>query len=183
MRWPRTVQGNEGFPTMMHSIGVPLASRPFREAVLVLLAAVAFAGVAQNGRAAEPVVEFPSVDPQRGRALFVSKGCVICHSINGVGGRAAPPLEADNSASAVDIAGFAARMWQGAGPMVWLQTLELGYQIELTGDDIANLAGFVQDAGEQARFTEDTLPDYVRESLLSDLYRRPEDWLWEPESE
>jgi len=26
----------------------------------------------------------------KGRALFVTKGCVICHSVNGVGGRAAP---------------------------------------------------------------------------------------------
>ena len=33
---------------------------------------------------------------------------------------------------------------------------------------------------EQAEFSEDELPDYVRESLLSELYRRPEDWLWDP---
>ena len=80
----------------------------------------------------------------------------------------------------MDIADFAARMWRGAGPMVWLQTLELGYQVDLSGEDIANLAGFVGDIDEQALFTEESLPDYVREALLTELYRRPEDWLWEP---
>ena len=107
---------------------------------------------------------------------------MICHAINGVGGLAAPPLEAEGRSSTVDVAGFAARMWRGAGPMVWLQTLEMGYQIDLTGEDIAHLAGFVQDVREQALFTEDALPDHVREALLTELYRRPEDWLWEPET-
>ena len=71
-------------------------------------------------------------------------------------------------------------MWRGAGPMVWLQTLEMGYQIDLTGEDIAHLAGFLQDAREQARFAAAGLPDHIQESLLTELYRRPEDWLWEP---
>ena len=169
---------------MKHMIGAPLAARALT-LVLATLAATGLldgmtgAAVAQTA----PVVEYPAVDPERGRELFVTKGCVICHAINGVGGLAAPPLEAEGRSSTVDVAGFAARMWRGAGPMVWLQTLEMGYQIDLTGEDIAHLAGFVQDVREQARFTEDTLPDYVREALLTELYRRPEDWLWEPDTQ
>ena len=173
---------------MNHSIGLLPVSR-LSAAMAAMLGAIVCIGagtavsVAQTTNSPGLVAEFPVVDPARGRALFVTKGCVVCHSVNGVGGLAAPPLEADGPSSTVDIAGFAARMWRGAGPMVWLQTLELGYQVELTGEDIAHLAGFVQDVGEQALFTEDSLPDYVRESLLTDLYRRPEDWLWEPATE
>jgi mono/diheme cytochrome c family protein len=32
-------------------------------------------------------------DAARGRTLFVSKGCVVCHAINEVGGTSAPPLD------------------------------------------------------------------------------------------
>ena len=151
-------------------------------AALGYLDGMTSAGRAQARGDVPLVVELPAVDPARGRELFVSKGCVICHAVNGVGGLAAPPLEREGRSSTVDVAGFAARMWRGAGPMVWLQTLEMGYQIDLTGEDIAHLAGFVQDVREQALFTEDALPDFVRDSLLTELYRRPEDWLWEPET-
>lgn len=151
-------------------------------AAILCMDAATSASVAQTSRSPALVAEFPVIDPAIGRELFVDRGCVICHSVNGVGGLAGPPLEADGPSSTVDIAAFAARMWRGAGPMVWLQTLEMGYQVDLTGDDIAHLAGFVQDVGEQALFTEDSLPDYVRESLLTDLYRRPEDWIWDPDT-
>lgn len=183
---PRPRLGDEGILTMMHSTVTRLSPRCLATAAamfatMVISDASTTASQAQTTSDAL-VVEFPAVDPAQGRELFVTKGCVICHSINGVGGLAAPPLEAEGRSSTVDVAGFAARMWRGAGPMVWLQTLEMGYQIDLTGEDIANLAGFVQDVREQARFTEDTLPDYVRDALLTDLYRRPDDWLWEPET-
>ena len=162
--------------------GEPRASRfaGLVFAVVVGLAALTAPSLAQSGGSGNLVVEMPMIDPARGRALFVSKGCVICHSINGLGGRAAPPLEPDGPFATVDIGDFAARMWRGAGPMVWLQTLEMGYQIDLTGEDIAHLAGFLQDAREQARFAAAGLPDHIQESLLTELYRRPEDWLWEP---
>ena len=152
----------------------------FLAAALLSFSAIGGAA-AQSSGSSGLVAELPVIDPAEGRALFVEKGCVICHAVNDVGGRAGPPLEAEGPSSTVDIAEFAARMWRGAGPMVWLQTLEMGYQIDLTGDDLAHLAGFLQDVDEQARFTEDTLPDHVREALLTELYRRPEDWRWEPE--
>ena len=36
----------------------------------------------------------PLMNPARGKALFVAKGCVACHAINGVGGHDAPPMDA-----------------------------------------------------------------------------------------
>ena len=33
-----------------------------------------------------PRLIMPMMNPARGRKLFASKGCVTCHSINGVGG-------------------------------------------------------------------------------------------------
>ncbi len=168
----------------MTTVHIRSAVFALRFAILVLAAVVALASetgpaLAQDS-SSDLVVEMPVIDPARGRTLFITKGCVICHSINGVGGRAAPPLEPDGPFATVDIGEFAARMWRGAGPMVWLQTLELGYQIDLTGQDIAHLAGFLQDAREQARFAAAGLPADVEASLLTELYRRPEDWLWEP---
>ena len=169
----------------MTRVHIRSAAFSLRFAVLVLGAVVVLASMAgpapaQSGGSGDLVVEMPVIDPERGRTLFITKGCVICHSVNGVGGRAAPPLEPDGPFATVDIGEFAARMWRGAGPMVWLQTLELGYQIDLTGEDIAHLAGFLQDAREQARFAAAGLPEHVEDSLLTELYRRPEDWLWEP---
>ena len=40
---------------------------------------------------AQPVMS-PSQDPLAGSRVFGAKGCVKCHSVNGVGGRVAPDL-------------------------------------------------------------------------------------------
>lgn len=125
----------------------------------------------------------PLPDPARGRVLFVRRACVLCHSVNGIGGGMGPALDADPGRSEIDVASFAARMWRGAGPMVWLQTLELGYQIDLTGEDIAHIAAFAADADEQALFAENQVPGRILDSLLNEPYYRPEDWEWEPEPE
>ena len=132
---------------------------------------------------ADADVVTPRVDPARGRTLFVRKACVVCHSVNGVGGAMGPSLDAAPGVREVDVADFAARMWRGAGPMVWLQNYELGYQIDLTGEDIAHLAGFAADADEQALFIENQVPGRILELLLAEPYVRPEDWQWETEPE
>ena len=38
-------------------------------------------------------VAMPPIDPARGRKVFVEKGCVACHSVNGVGGDIGPSLD------------------------------------------------------------------------------------------
>lgn len=147
--------------------------------MLAIMAPVVQPASAQTG----PQLVMPVVDPALGRELFVRRACVVCHSVNGIGGGMGPPLDADPGRTEIDVADFAARMWRGAGSMVWLQTLELGYQLDLTGEDIAHLAGFAADYDEQVRFTENQVPGRILDSLLDEPYRRPEDWIWEPDPE
>lgn len=164
---------------------IPLQNKCGRGgAGLAILALVGLA-LAQHPAQAQTMVEAvtPTVDPSRGRTLFVRKACVVCHAVNGIGGGMGPSLDAEPGQGPVDVADFAARMWRGAGPMVWLQNYELGYQINLTGEDIAHLAGFASDADEQAKFEENQVPGRILELLLTEPYIRPEDWQWETEPE
>ena len=63
----------------------------------------------------------PSLDAARGRALFASKGCVVCHSVNGIAGVDAPEVSAEFMAPVRHPFEFAARMWRGAGTMVMME--------------------------------------------------------------
>lgn len=110
----------------------------------------------------------PIPDAARGRELFIVKGCVVCHSVNGVGGRAAPALDATAAEGPVDPLDFAARMWQGALAMADLQATEFGYQIELSGSEIADLAAFAANAGEQVLLEENDIPELMRGWTLDD---------------
>lgn len=105
-------------------------------------------------------------DPDAGRDLFIEKGCVICHAANGVGGKAAPSLDAPFEAPGVDPLEFAARMWRGAPAMIELQSVELGYTIYLTATEIADLAAFANDRDAQKMLTEDQLPETIANGLL-----------------
>jgi cytochrome c len=71
--------------------------------------------LAANACARDGQKEPPSADPPAkhelvtrtpdaaaGRDLFVVKGCVMCHAVNGVGGKAAPALDADTEMDAID---------------------------------------------------------------------------------
>ncbi len=123
----------------------------------------------------------PLADVAHGRQLFVSKGCVICHSINGVGGRAAPALDAiaveeGETVPAVDPLDFVARMWRGAPAMLDLQAIELGYQIELTANDLADLAVFASDAGAQSDFSLEDVPEPMWDWMLNEPYWEDENW-------
>lgn len=104
----------------------------------------------------------PVPDAEHGRSLFGSKGCVVCHSVNGVGGKAAPALDTVNEDGEIDPLDFAARMWRGARAMAFLQEMEFGYQIDLTGEDIGDLAAFVSSDDQRSAFSEDDVPDEFR---------------------
>ena len=112
----------------------------------------------------------PLADPARGRQLFVGKGCVVCHSVNDVGGHAGPPLDADPEETSIDVFDFVARMWRGASLMIVLQEMELGYQIELTGEELAHLASFAADADEQQDFSAEDIPELVRDWMVDEVY-------------
>lgn len=112
-----------------------------------------------------PGIFIPPMNPAEGRLLFASKGCVVCHSINGVGGVDASMLDAEFLELPMNPFDFAARMWRGAPYMIEAQENELGAQIELTGEELGNIIAFVHDADEQTRFTEDDIPDQIREMM------------------
>ncbi|OYW60568.1 MAG: hypothetical protein B7Z10_07765 [Rhodobacterales bacterium 32-66-7] len=103
-------------------------------------------------------IVLPRMDAAAGRQLFAAKGCVLCHSVNGVGGQDAPPMDAEYMDAMMNPFDFAAGMWRGSEAMVALQRDELGDQIELTGQELADITAFVHDAEEQKRFTEADIP-------------------------
>ena len=115
-------------------------------------------------------------EPAKGRLLFVEKGCVICHAANGVGGKAAPALDAADDFTRSDPLEFAARMWRGAPAMVEFQSVELGYVIDLSADDIAQIATFAASREEQKLLKDEDIPAPMRESILDERYWETEDW-------
>jgi mono/diheme cytochrome c family protein len=103
----------------------------------------------------------PPFDAEKGRLLFGSKGCVVCHSINGIGGEDAPEFSADIMEHPMNAFAFAAKMWRGAPAMIMMQEEEMGGQIELTGVELAAIIGFVHDEEEQKNFSEADIPEEI----------------------
>ena len=73
-------------------------------------------GMKGRGMMGQGMLRLPQMDPARGRKLFASKGCVTCHSINGVGGEDATPLDAHTMPSMMNPFEFAAKMWRMGRP-------------------------------------------------------------------
>lgn len=122
-------------------------------------------GMMGQGMMGQGMLRMPQMDPARGRKLFASKGCVACHSINGVGGKDAPPLDATTMDRMMNPFEFAAKMWRGAEAMIVLQRDELGEQIEFTGDDLADIIAFTHHPEEQKRFSEADVPPRILELI------------------
>ena len=70
----------------------------------------------------------------------------------------------------LDVFAFAARMWRGAPLMTVLQEMELGYQIEFTGDELADIARFLYDAEAQKDFGQDDVPELIRDWMVDEVY-------------
>jgi cytochrome c len=117
------------------------------------------------GQMMGPGLMMPTMDAERGRKLFASKGCVVCHSVNGVGGEHAPLLDAATMPLPMNPFEFAARMWRGAEAMMALQREELGEPITLTGQELADIIAFVHDAEEQKKFTEADIPHHMEDMM------------------
>ncbi len=107
----------------------------------------------------------PQMDSENGRALFASKGCVVCHSVNGIGGEDARVLGAEFIKGPMNPFEFAARMWRGAEAMMTMQREELGAPIELTGQELAGIIAFVHDAEEQAKFSHEDIPENIEKLI------------------
>lgn len=149
-------------------VRLPLKISLLAAASMAAVLVIAAADSARSAEARKLVV--PIADAEAGKRLFVGKGCVVCHSVNGVGGKAAPPLDASAGQSHFDVFDFAARMWRGAPTMIVLQEMELGYQIEVSGDELAHLAAFASDPGVQSSFSEADIPEVIRDWMVDEVY-------------
>ncbi len=110
----------------------------------------------------------PLFDSERGRELFVKKGCILCHQVNGIGGKIGPALDAtDEDIRPID---FAVRMWRGATTMIALQNEELGYRIELEPDELAAIIGFAYDRAAQATLSLDDLPPGMQKLFIDEPF-------------
>lgn len=107
----------------------------------------------------------PPMSSHRGREVFLEKGCVVCHSINGVGGKVGPNLDAADMPSPMNAFEFAARMWRGAPAMVLMQQDQLGEFVNLTGEELADLVAFVHDAEEQEELSINQVPEKFLEMI------------------
>ena len=97
----------------------------------------------------------PLMSPERGKKLFVSKGCVACHAINGVGGHDAPAMDAHKmEAKLMNPFDFAAKMWNHAPGMIAAQEGAFGEQVYFTGEELADIIAFIHDDETQHMFSE-----------------------------
>jgi cytochrome c len=103
----------------------------------------------------------PAMDAERGRKLFASKGCVACHSVNGVGGHDATALDAHTMQPLMNPFEFAAKMWRMAPAMIYAQEEALGGQIQFTGQELADIIAFVHDDDVQHEFSEADIPPEI----------------------
>jgi len=104
----------------------------------------------------------PPMDSHRGREVFLEKGCVVCHSVNNVGGKVGPSLNAADMPRPMNAFEFAARMWRGAPAMAQMQADLLGEVIDLNGQDLADLVAFAHDGEEQSELTDEQIPPQFR---------------------
>ena len=107
----------------------------------------------------------PPMDSKRGCTLFVDKGCVVCHVVNGVGGEVGPSLDAADLPPTMNAFEFSARMWRGAPAMVQMQEDLMGGAISLTGEELADLVAFAHDEAEQKELTAAQIPERYRKLI------------------
>ncbi len=108
----------------------------------------------------------PPMDSHRGRELFLDKGCVVCHSVNDVGGTVGPSLNAADMPQPMNAFEFAARMWRGAPAMAQMQQDLLGEIINLSGQDLADLIAFAHDEAEQHELKAEQIPVHYRDLIM-----------------
>ena len=115
-----------------------------------------------------PGLFMPTMNPAKGRKLFASKGCVVCHSVNGIGGKDAPALDYSTMRGVISPFDFVARMWQGAASMVAMQMGEMKMQTTFTGQELADIIAFTHDAEEQRKFSESDIPPEIKATWNND---------------
>ncbi|MEE9318676.1 MAG: c-type cytochrome [Rhodospirillales bacterium] len=143
---------------------------------ILLSAALLFAAApssADHAKSSVPVagghgvrLVMPLMNPQRGKKLFVAKGCVACHAINGVGGHDAPAMDAhEMEKNLMNPFDFAAKMWNHAPAMIAAQEGAFGEQIYFTGEELADMIAFIHDDGAQHSFSEKDMTPRARKMM------------------
>ena len=139
---------------------------------IVLSGIAAFPATASHVASTSPAVKdhgarlvLPLMNTERGKKLFVSKGCVACHAINGVGGHDAPALDAHQMDPLMNPFDFAAKMWNHAPSMIAAQEGALGQMITMTGQELADIIGFCHDDEAQHAFSEKDLTAAARKMM------------------
>lgn len=107
----------------------------------------------------------PPMDSARGFEVFMNKGCVVCHAVNGVGGEIGPAFDAASMPQPMNAFEFAARMWRGAPAMALMQEDLLGEMITLDGQELADIVAFVHDERAQSNVTLADIPPEIREMI------------------
>lgn len=107
----------------------------------------------------------PNMDAARGRELYATKGCVACHSVNGVGGEDASSMDAHDMEPYMNPFDLAARMWRMAPFMIEAQEEAMGEQIQFDGDELSAIIAFLHDDAEQHKFTEASLSPEILELM------------------
>ncbi len=107
----------------------------------------------------------PIMSPERGQKIFVNKGCVACHSVNGVGGEDAPAMDVHTKEKLVNPFAFSAKMWDHASGMIAAQKDELGEQLNFTGSELADITAFIHDEEAQRAFRKKDLTPKIREMM------------------
>lgn len=111
-----------------------------RPARLLLLGAAVIAGAAALAAA-----ERPAPDPVEGSRLFVNKGCVVCHAVDGEGGKIGPDL--GRISTGRTLLGMAAVMWNHS-PLMTERIKEAKVtRPKLTPEEMANLFAFLNYTG------------------------------------
>lgn len=118
--------------------------------------------------AAAAGLALPAMNPQHGKEIFVRKGCVICHAVNGIGGADGLPLDAETMDPAGNPFEFFARMLTGMAPMLAMQDDRLGGQIHLTTKELADLVAFIHDAAAQKTLSKKDIPENIKKLMEND---------------
>ncbi len=116
----------------------------------------------ESQQAPEIRLIMPIMSPERGKSVFVNKGCVTCHSVNGVGGEDAPSMDDHTKEKLVNPFSFAAKMWDHAPGMIAAQEDELGGQLIFTGEELADITAFIHSAHAQRDFGEKDLTPRIK---------------------
>ncbi len=140
-------------------------------AVIMVCLEIAGLPVASSGSAwaqdVQPVpgLALPKTDSRRGKDLYLNKGCVGCHAINGVGGGHAAPLDAATMDPAGNTFEFFARMWLGMQPMIAMQEDKMGTQIDLTAQELGDIVAFIHDGELQKSLKAAEIPDKIEDIM------------------